>query len=231
VDSGAYELVLATKECSMAMYRVIASELNLREGPTTNSPIVTRLPQHKILEQLDVSEDRSWYRVRTTIMDGPPVEGWLYGSYVKSEPISIDLPANAPWLAIAEREMGVSEVPGDADNPRILEYLQTTPDATQTDEEAWCAAFSNWCLIQAGVQGTGDARARSFLGWGVALDEPRQGCITVLKRGPNPTTGHVGFYVATKESGSFALLGGNQGNRVTVSSYPSERLLGWRWRP
>ena len=214
----------------MTTYRVTASGLDMREGPGTTYPVIKPLPQHKILDQLDVSEDRSWYRVRTTIMDGPPLEGWVSAEYVGMQPLQIDMPADAPWLVIAEREMGVSEIPGNTDNPRILEYLQTTPSANQTDEEAWCSAFISWCIEQAGFQSTRDPAARSWLNWGTSLAEPRQGCIAVLSRGSNPMKGHVGFYVATKESGGLALLGGNQGNRVTVSSYAPERLVGWRWR-
>ena len=39
--------------------------------------------------------------------------------------------------------------------------------------------------------------------------------------------GHVGFFAAL-EPGRILLLGGNQANSVTVSSYPSDRLLGVR---
>lgn len=174
-------------------------------------------------------------------MDGPPIEGWVAAKHVALQLFSIDLPVDAPWLVVAEREMGISEVSGSPDNPRIVEYLKTTPNANQTDEEAWCSAFVNWCIEQANLQGTGDAKARSWLNWGTSLAEPRQGCIAVLKRGSNPSKGHVGFYITTVETqesgsvgfqiGSLALLGGNQGNRVTVSSYSPERLLGWRWWP
>jgi uncharacterized protein (TIGR02594 family) len=222
-------------------YRVVSSSLNMRAGAGKGFPVVVTLPQHKVLDQIDVSDDGSWIRVQTTIMDGPPVEGWVSANNVSLQPIDIDLPADAPWLVLAEREMGNTAVPGTGDNPRIVEYLKTTPTAKQNDEEAWCAAFINWCMEQAGLEGTGDPAARSWLTWGKALAEPRQGCVTVLKRGNDPALGHVGFYVATVETkepgsqnfeiGSIALLGGNQGRRVTVSSYPPERLLGWRWRP
>jgi uncharacterized protein (TIGR02594 family) len=215
----------------MATYRVTASELNLREGPGTNYSVVTRLPQHKILDQSDVSDDSSWYRVRTTRLDGPPLDGWVHANHVTPEPVSIELSGDAPWLVIAERELGVQAIEGETDNPRILQYLGTTPDARQTDEELWCSAFVNWCIEKAGLQGTGSPKARSWSSWGTPLDLPRQGCIAVLKRGANPAKGHVGFYVATKDSGGLALLGGNQGKRVTVSSYPEERLVAWRWRP
>jgi hypothetical protein len=34
-------------------------------------PVVVALPQHKVVDQLDVSEDGSRFQVRTTIMNGP----------------------------------------------------------------------------------------------------------------------------------------------------------------
>jgi uncharacterized protein (TIGR02594 family) len=214
----------------MAFYRVTAAELNLRGEPNKNTSVIARLPRHKILDQFDVSDDASWYHVRTTVMDGPPVAGWVHTSGVTPENVSIELASDAPWLAIAEQELGVTEVEGEEHNARILEYLATTPHVHQTDEELWCSAFVNWCIEKAGLHGTGNARARSWSTWGVPLDRSRQGCIAVLKRGPNPDDGHVGFYVDTKTGGELALLGGNQGNRVTVSTYPQERLVAWRWR-
>jgi uncharacterized protein YgiM (DUF1202 family) len=143
----------------MTTYRVTASSLNLREGPGTNHSIVAALPQHKILEQFDVSEDSSWYRVRTTAMDGPAVEGWVSANHVVLQPLPIDQ-VDAPWLVVAEREMGVIDAPGTTDNPRIAEYLKPNPNADLTDEEAWCSAFVNWCIEQARLQGTGNAKAR-----------------------------------------------------------------------
>ena len=135
------------------------------------------------------------------------------------------------WLQIAQQEesRGVHEVSGAQHNPRILEYHQTTSLGASTDETAWCSAFVNWCIRQAGVVGTNRANARSWLSWGHALVTPRYGCVTVLWRGaPNGWQGHVGFYI--RETGSHVyMLGGNQGNAVNVRPYPKRRLLGYRW--
>lgn len=148
------------------------------------------------------------------------------------------------WLAIAEVEMlaGVVEVAGSGDNPRIVEYHRTTtlPDhLAAEDETAWCSSFVNFCVQRAGYQGTRSARARSWLRWGVGVSivEPPLGAIAVMKRGganqPGPEVidaqGHVGFFVGFPEPGRVAFLGGNQSNAVNVSTYPAERLLGFRW--
>jgi hypothetical protein len=39
--------------------------------------------------------------------------------------------------------------------------------------------------------------------------------------------GHVGFYVGT-EGGNLRKLGGNQGDNVSIVSYPADRVIGRR---
>jgi uncharacterized protein (TIGR02594 family) len=138
-------------------------------------------------------------------------------------------PSDAPWFDIAKREMetGVDEIPGSRDNPRIIEYHASTTLKATDDETPWCSSFVNWCVEQAGLQGTKSAAARSWLQWGQALDQPRRGCIVVLQRG-NSWQGHVGFYYAD-EGGRILVLGGNQSNQVNISSYRKSAVLGYRW--
>ncbi len=132
----------------------------------------------------------------------------------------------------------MKELPGDADNPRIVEYLRSTnldaPSSSQ-DETSWCSAFVNWCVERAGYEGTDSAWARSWLNWGKdAGSDPPIGAIVVLQRPPDPTSGHVGFLVEKPnlalpvEQRVIGLLGGNQSDSVKVSSYPATRLLGYR---
>ena len=90
---------------------------------------------------------------------------------------------STPWMKIAEQEKdaGVKEEPGS--NPRIEEYFESTTYGRHPDTDLWCSAFVNFCVTEAGVKGTNNALARSWLGWG---DDPQQftpGCIVVLARG------------------------------------------------
>ena len=55
--------------------------------------------------------------------------------------------------------------------------------------------------------------------------QPRPGAIAVLSRGSDPTLGHVGFLVGSTPT-DVILLGGNQGDAVTVAAFPRARLLG-----
>ena len=135
------------------------------------------------------------------------------------------------WMQVAERELarGVRELPGPADNPRIVEYHAATSFRATDDEVPWCSSFVNWCLQQTGREGTRSAAARSWLYYGTALDAPEYGCIVVLARGTNPAQGHVAFYTDTRPDGHLLLLGGNQSDAVSIAAYPSDRLLAYRW--
>jgi len=64
-------------------------------------------------------------------------------------------------LEIARAEIGTKEMQGKTANPRILEYHQTTKLKALSDEVAWCSAFVNWVLKQAGIEGTDSSLARS----------------------------------------------------------------------
>ena len=41
--------------------------------------------------------------------------------------------------------------------------------------------------------------------------------------------GHVGFVVGEDDKGNILLLGGNQGNRVSIASFPKTRITAYVW--
>lgn len=136
----------------------------------------------------------------------------------------------APWFTLAKGELGTKEVVGPKHNPRVLEYLRTTSLGkwgAGRDETPWCSAFVNWCMTGAGIEGTNNAMARSWMAWGVELEEPREGCVVVFTRGAPPSA-HVSLYSHT-EDGRLMCLGGNQRNEVCVSPYSTGRVKGYRW--
>jgi uncharacterized protein (TIGR02594 family) len=211
----------------MSLLRVTASVLNVRRGPGSAFGILTRVPIDTILERRGESADGQWLRARVQLSDGV-AEGWVSARYVAdvaTEPPAIEEP---PWFAVARAEIGVSEYEGPDDNPRIVEYHQSTSLRAADDEVAWCSAFMNWCMKQAGLTGTGSAAARSWLNWGRPLDAPARGCIVVFRRGSNPVQGHVAIFV--RQSGAFLdVLGGNQSNQVKIAPYPAVNVLSYRW--
>jgi uncharacterized protein (TIGR02594 family) len=137
-------------------------------------------------------------------------------------------PAQTPqskWMQIALAELGQAELPGQKSNARIEEY-HAAAGGVATDDVAWCSSFVNFCMERGGVAGTHSKSARSWLGWGRAASEPAPGAVVVLSRG-DPPKGHVGFYVGT-EGGRVRLLGGNQGNAVSIASFDAARIIGIR---
>jgi uncharacterized protein (TIGR02594 family) len=133
------------------------------------------------------------------------------------------------WLATAWAELGQREVEGASDNARIRAFFRDVGQpASLHDEVAWCAAFVGACIERAGLASTRSLMARSYLRWGAALDEGRFGAVAVLSRGSDPSAGHVGFLLGETAS-HVVLLGGNQGDAVSVAAFPKTRLLGLRW--
>lgn len=132
-------------------------------------------------------------RVRPGEMITVPAVASLEALSTVTAPVLNGLPA---WLAIAHREMdtGIDEIRGGADNPRIVEYHQTTSLKASDDETAWCSSFVNWSMVQSGIAGTNSALARSWLDWGQVLERPERGAVTVFRRDGGPTRGHVAFH-------------------------------------
>lgn len=131
-----------------------------------------------------------------------------------------------PWMAIAEKEIGVKEIAGAKHHPKILEYHAATTLRSTTDEVAWCAAFVSWVFVKAGMKSQRSAWARDWLKWGIKLDRPIPGCVVVLARG---TGGHVYFYKSGFGTGWIKGTGGNQSNQVNVASFAEANVLGYRW--
>lgn len=131
---------------------------------------------------------------------------------------------------IARGYIGLTEGPGPADNPKILEmYASVGHDWVEHDSVAWCAAFVGHCLETAGIRSTRKLTARSYLDWGVpvAVTEAQQGDIGVIARGSSSWQGHV-FFIDRIEGAWVWGLGGNQDDAVNVKRYPASKLLGVR---
>ena len=139
---------------------------------------------------------------------------------------------NALQIAIQENNSNVVEIAGVQHNPRILAYFEATSLKATTDEVPWCAAFVNWCLREAGLEGTGSAQARSFLRWGftIPLEKIEPGDIVVFSRGNMSEQGHVAFFLewSSERKNCMNIIGGNQSNRVSVATYSTQRLLSVR---
>lgn len=133
-----------------------------------------------------------------------------------------------PWLILAEKELGQKEIYGRKHNIRIVDYGESVNLEIDDDETPWCSTFVNFVLMKSGYTGTRSAAARSFLNWGQGIEEPKIGAIMVFKRGNSDWQGHVGFYTGETKN-YYRILGGNQGNSVSIAKYAKKDLLGIRW--
>ncbi len=113
------------------------------------------------------------------------------------------------WLTAGEGEIGVSECGKGCNNDRISEYHASTEGGAATEETPWCSSFVNWCLEQAGIDGTDSKGSQSWLTWkgGCKLDKPAVGAIAVFKN-RNNDGGHVAFVAGQNPKGQIIYLGG-----------------------
>lgn len=178
-----------------------------------------------------------------------------YDSFAKRWYVSItEHEREAGYVPLADRQYLLKAILDDKLgqnlrnlNPEITKYfgnLKTDPDLDRKGRSwnvspvergsdgwrvtAWCAAFVNWCLQQAGAPHLGCATAASWLKLGTPLPSPKYGCVTIVPpaKSTGSTTGHVAFYVETKGK-NVGLLGGNQSHQVKISYF--SHVLGYRW--
>jgi uncharacterized protein (TIGR02594 family) len=131
------------------------------------------------------------------------------------------------WLEEASKHIGTREIPGPKHESKIIGWFKAIHAAWfVADEVPWCAAFVGGCLEAVGIRSSRSAAAKSYLTWGVPLSAPVVGCIVVFLREGG---GHVGFVVGKDAKGRLMVLGGNQGDAVTIAPFERARAVGFRW--
>lgn len=133
---------------------------------------------------------------------------------------------------VAQSYLGLEEYPGARHNETVVGFAAAVGHSwVQDDETPWCASFVGAVLAQVGLPHTGKLNARSYLDWGTPVDlsDAQRGDVVIFSRGdPNGWQGHVAFYAGRDDNGNILVLGGNQGNKVSIAPYPLSRLLGVR---
>lgn len=130
---------------------------------------------------------------------------------------------------------GTAERPGAGSNPSILAWAKAVglERAYRSDDTAWCGLAMSYVALQAGWDASPNGNglwARNWLQWGQPALVPMLGDVLVFSRGK--TSGHVGVYVG-EDADAFHVIGGNQGDAVTIKRIARSRLLGARrcpWR-
>lgn len=143
------------------------------------------------------------------------------------------------WLRNEKSTLaGVKEVPGNKDNPRIVQYHKHSGNiggekATHHDEVPWCSSVLNCAADECGMEKTNSALASSWDKYGEdSGDTVEEGDIVTIRH----TGGGRHVCLANKTfsrraGGSFEALGGNQGNQIKVSTFPVAHIIGARkWK-
>lgn len=165
----------------------------------------------------------------------------------QGEPLALIEPTEglAPWMKYALAEAMQFKGINEAFIEKTINFHTEIKDHLVTmvgDENAWCAAFANWCLMQAGYpienpketgffDRAGDmGRAEGFRhskvkgGTPVAnplyiqVDEPAYGVIAI-ETSPTGHGHHVGFVYGITANGWICLLGGNQSSTIKFSNF------------
>ncbi|SDJ04153.1 CHAP domain-containing protein [Lentzea albidocapillata subsp. violacea] len=89
---------------------------------------------------------------------------------------------------------------------------------------AWCADFAGWVWRQAGIDARGiDARAASFVEYGnkngTRTTTPHVGDAIVYRYNGSNWAEHVNLVYETRSDGQIRTIGGNEGDRVTLSGW------------
>lgn len=134
--------------------------------------------------------------------------------------------AEPHWLIGAREYLGKEELPGMPTASFIERWLQLLGAWWKDDETPWCgtavAAWMRDCGIEIPRHWY---RARAWLDWGVPV-APVVGSVIVFERAGG---GHVGLLVGKDEAGRLLVLGGNQGNKVSIAPFDQKRMIGCRW--
>ena len=132
------------------------------------------------------------------------------------------------WIAEARKHVGMKEIPGPKHHPTIVKWLTKLRAWWKDDETPWCGIFVAHCLEEAGRPIPKNwMRAREYENYGTKLARPAYGCIATMSRQGG---GHVAFVVGeVSKGGDLLLLGGNQGNSVSIARFPRSRITAYTW--
>ena len=126
-------------------------------------------------------------------------------------------------LVQAVKLIGTKEIVGKEHNPTIMFWAKELKLSSvyNADEIPWCGLFIAYCCKMAGLDVIDKPLwALSWSNWGLPVSEPMLGDVLTFKRDGG---GHVGIYVG-EDVTHYHVLGGNQGNAVSVSRIAKSRL-------
>ncbi|MBB4154197.1 uncharacterized protein (TIGR02594 family) [Sphingomonas jinjuensis] len=137
------------------------------------------------------------------------------------------------WLIAARAKLGTREAAGALNNPTILGWAKRLGAkvlgiAYNADSVPWCGLFAATCMTDAGITPPPIAlRAKSWADWQAPIRPERlaPGAVLVFQREGG---GHVGFYLGETQT-HYEVLGGNQGDCVSIVRIAKSRCIARRW--
>jgi len=124
---------------------------------------------------------------------------------------------------------GTKEIVGDKHNPEILNWAKEiggwVADYYKADEIPWCGLFVGICAQRAGFPFNQKMLgAKNWKEWGQSRSIAKLGDVLIFNRDGG---GHVGFYIA-EDTSAYHVLGGNQGNAVSIVRIEKTRCVAIR---
>jgi len=138
--------------------------------------------------------------------------------------------AGARMVALAQREIGVSETTSNNESDRIREYRTATAGAENTPGP-WCAYFVSWLAKTAGAPvgagGNGTGYVPTLEAWGkqegrfveFGKQTPQPGDIAIIDWGGDGTADHTGIVEKVDTDGTIHTIEGNSSDRVQRRDY------------
>lgn len=124
---------------------------------------------------------------------------------------------------------GTTELIGPQNNPIIMSWAHETNLKYYTNDEIpWCGLYMAIIMKRSGRDVVKDPLwARNWANFGVKIETPMLGDILVFSRGNG---GHVGLYIFENKT-HYGVLGGNQGDTVSIVMIAKNRLIASRRPP
>lgn len=143
---------------------------------------------------------------------------------------------------LGSRFLGMKELPGALSNPAIMAMLQLDQAWPADDSVAWCSAFVNYIAHLLELPRSRSLAARSWteIGAPISLDQAVRGRdIVVFTRAGTPKSphkdaagnwlsGHVAIYDSQLIARRIAVLGGNQGDAVSIAMFNVDDVIAVR---
>jgi uncharacterized protein (TIGR02594 family) len=126
------------------------------------------------------------------------------------------------YVTHALKDLGLREIKGPKNAPRITKLLAELGAWWGDDETPWCGVMVAGWFAECGLPYPKHYyRALAWADYGVMCPDPMYGAVAVLSRVGG---GHVGLVTAMSADGRFVrLLGGNQGNAVSQAWFDTQK--------